>query len=66
MSYKELKSPCKEMLEKNLCLGCSKLELENFEGDENCRYVRDIKNNGICNSKLDSNNCYYDFTLYNC
>ena len=64
MTYKELKSPCKEMLEKNLCLGCSKLELENFEGDENCRYVRDIKNNGLCNSKSSNDINNYFASLY--
>ena len=42
MTYKELKSPCKEMLEKNLCLGCSKLELENFEGDKECIYAKEL------------------------
>ena len=64
MGYKNLKNPCKELLEKGLCLGCNRLELDWFEGDKNCRYVRDIKNNGFYNSKFSSSNYYYDFTLY--
>lgn len=62
--YKKLKNPCKEMLEKGLCLGCNKLELESFEGEENCVYVRNIKNDGICNNSISGNYMYYDTTLY--
>ena len=33
MSYKELKGKCK------YCLGCIRLEDENFEGTDNCIYA---------------------------
>ena len=39
MKYKKLKNPCKEMLEKGLCLGCNKLENFDFEGDDKCEYA---------------------------
>lgn len=63
--YKELKNPCKEMLEKGLCLGCNRLENFEFEGDENCEYVRSVKNTRICDIKPDSNINNYDITLFN-
>lgn len=31
---KELQEPCKS------CLGCMRLENENFTGDKNCKYAR--------------------------
>lgn len=61
---KELKNPCKELLEKGLCLGCNKLELDEFEGKENCIYARSIKVDGFYYSKFSSSNCNYDFTLF--
>lgn len=43
--FKKLEEPCRTMLNKNLCLGCVKLENENFLGDYNCNfYVNLIKN----------------------
>lgn len=33
MKYKELQEPCKS------CLGCMRLEDENFISDKNCKYV---------------------------
>lgn len=36
---KELKEPCKTMIASGKCLGCNKLELENFEVDPNCIYI---------------------------
>ena len=40
MKYKELKDPCKTLIEKELCLGCNKLELSDFQGDINCKYAK--------------------------
>jgi hypothetical protein len=37
--YKELKEPCRSAIAEGRCLGCSKLEEEEFEGDEECKYV---------------------------
>lgn len=39
MKYKELKNPCKKLIEKNLCLGCNKLEDPDFTGDKECIYA---------------------------
>jgi hypothetical protein len=39
MKYKELQGICKIAIEKGLCTGCSKLELESFEGVRECIYV---------------------------
>ena len=39
MKYKELKGICKEAIENRMCLGCSKLELETFEGVYECKYI---------------------------
>lgn len=41
--YRKLKGICKEAIEKELCLGCSKLELESFEGVDECKYVFDTE-----------------------
>ena len=38
---RELKGICKKALEHNLCLGCNKLELPNFVGQEKCNLVKD-------------------------
>lgn len=37
--YKELKGICKEAIAQGKCLGCSKLELESFEGVKQCIYI---------------------------
>lgn len=39
--YKELKGKCKEYIEQKKCLGCNQLELENFEGNDNCIYIKE-------------------------
>lgn len=39
MKYKELQGICKIAIERGLCLGCSKLELESFVGVKECKYV---------------------------
>ena len=39
MKYKELKGICKIAIEKGLCAGCLKLELESFEGVRECIYI---------------------------
>lgn len=41
MKYPELKGICKIALEKNLCLGCSKLEDINFGGQSECELVKE-------------------------
>lgn len=46
MKYKELKDPCKTLIEKELCLGCNKLELPEFEADINCKYAIEIVKEG--------------------
>ena len=40
MKYKELKDPCKTLIEKGICLGCSKLESPDFQGDINCTHAK--------------------------
>lgn len=37
MRYRELGEPCRSAIAEGRCLGCSKLELEGFEGDEECK-----------------------------
>ncbi len=39
MGYKELKGICKEAIKTGMCLGCSKLELDSFEGVYECKYI---------------------------
>lgn len=41
MKYKPLKGKCKEYIENGLCLGCERLAIENFEGDDNCVYIKE-------------------------
>lgn len=41
MAYKELRGKCKEYIEKGLCLGCERLALEYFTGDDNCIYIKE-------------------------
>lgn len=36
MKYKKLKGICKVAIETGVCLGCSRLELESFEGVTEC------------------------------
>ena len=50
MKYRELKEPCKSAIAEGRCLGCNKLELEEFECDIKCEgyekkkeYSRDWK-----------------------
>lgn len=38
--YKELKEPCKSAIEKQRCLGCNLLELEDFESNPDCKYIK--------------------------
>lgn len=63
--YKKLENPCKELLEKGLCLGCNKLENLDFKGDDKCVYVRNIKDTRIYNNKPISDISNYDITFYN-
>lgn len=43
MSYPELKGICKKAIENELCLGCNRLELQDFIGLEKCKDVVDPK-----------------------
>lgn len=38
--YKDLKEPCKTMIEKELCLGCNKLENPEFISNPDCEYIK--------------------------
>ena len=38
----ELKGKCKEFIEKEICLGCNRLELPYFTGDDNCKYIKEV------------------------
>lgn len=38
---RELKGKCKEYLEKGLCLGCERLAIPEFTGDDNCKYIKE-------------------------
>jgi len=54
----ELKGKCKEFIEKGICLGCNRLELPYFTGDDNCKYIKEVgekngnANKGIYQTKL--------------
>lgn len=41
MKYPELKGKCKEYIEKGLCLGCTRLEIPEFTGDDNCPVIKE-------------------------
>lgn len=41
MKYPELTGICKIALEKNMCLGCSKLEDINFRGQPKCEIIEE-------------------------
>ena len=43
MKYPKLTGICKTALEKNMCLGCSKLEDINFKGQPNCKIIEEKK-----------------------
>lgn len=43
MKYPELTGICKIALEKNLCLGCSKLQDINFRGQPECEIIEEKK-----------------------
>ena len=43
MKYPKLTGICKTALEKNICLGCSKLEDINFRGQAECEIVKQRK-----------------------
>lgn len=46
MKYPALQEPCKSMIAKGYCLGCNKLELENFTHDWNCEALEMNKKKG--------------------
>lgn len=39
---KEIEEPCKSAIAEGRCLGCSKLELDEFKGDKECKYGRRV------------------------
>lgn len=41
MKYQTLKGKCKEYIKKGLCLGCTRLEMPNFTGDDNCKHIKE-------------------------
>lgn len=38
---KELKGKCKEYQDQKLCFGCEQLAYPDFEGDDNCPYIKE-------------------------
>ena len=38
---KKLKGKCKYYIEHALCLGCERLAIPTFEGDDNCIYIKE-------------------------
>ena len=40
MKYKELKEPCKTLIEKGQCLGCVGLAEEDWHENKDCIYAR--------------------------
>lgn len=41
--YPPLNGKCKEYIEKEKCLGCNRLELLTFTGDDNCKWIRECE-----------------------
>ena len=41
MKYPELQGKCKEYIEKCLCLGCTRLEIPSFIGDDSCYVIKE-------------------------
>ena len=39
--FRELKDPCKTLIEEGRCLGCMRLCLPEFTGDENCKIAKE-------------------------
>lgn len=39
--YKNLKGKCKEYIEQEKCLGCERLSYPEFEGNDNCPYIKE-------------------------
>lgn len=37
----KLKGKCKEYIENELCLGCERLAIPTFTGDDNCPYIKE-------------------------
>ena len=38
--YESLEGICKEAIKNNKCTGCNRLELPEFKGVQNCKYVK--------------------------
>lgn len=38
---KKLKGKCKKYIETEKCLGCERLAYPEFEGDDNCPYIKE-------------------------
>ena len=41
--YKSITGKCKYMLDNEFCLGCNRLELEDFTGDDDCQAVKEFE-----------------------
>jgi hypothetical protein len=38
---RKLQGKCKEYIENELCLGCERLAIPTFTGDDNCPYIKE-------------------------
>lgn len=43
MTFEELKGKCKIFIQQGICLGCNKLEIPEFTGNDNCEYIKEIE-----------------------
>ena len=43
--YPPLKGKCAKYIKDNLCLGCNRLELKDFTGDDNCPVIKEQEKN---------------------
>lgn len=47
MEYRELKEPCKSLIEKEICLGCNQLVDYKFIANPSCKYVTNVEGKQI-------------------
>ena len=47
MEYRELKEPCKSLIEKEICLGCNQLADYKFIANPSCKYVTNVEGKQI-------------------
>lgn len=41
MNYPELQGKCAEYIREEKCLGCERLSMPNFTGDDNCKWIKE-------------------------